>query len=303
MLGATSLKDLLKCGEFADLCGTTKETLRHYNDIGLLEPAHIAKNGYRLYSPAQTVNYLIISTLKSAGFTLDEIRRYFAADDIRKVDTLFQHKYLEQLRRLREIEANIHLLEKFVEGVNDAQLFFSQTESTSSLISLDEAFYVQTPLIDDPSNTLDLMKRAASHAHLCKEVGIGLGSELTSSYRLTFSESTMTVQELCVITYFKECAPSLNDASCVSKRPAGQYLEVLYPLSDSDTEYGAFAKLDEIPLFISKKGGDLEMSVSTDIFISEIGRYSTEADTGILVKLRTFVRPSHELMLRESPPT
>lgn len=27
--------DLLKAGEFARLCGTTKETLRHYKDIGL----------------------------------------------------------------------------------------------------------------------------------------------------------------------------------------------------------------------------------------------------------------------------
>ena len=38
--------DLLKAGEFAHLCGTTKETLRHYKDIGLLMPVAKAENGY-----------------------------------------------------------------------------------------------------------------------------------------------------------------------------------------------------------------------------------------------------------------
>ena len=33
-------------------CGTTKETLRHYKDIGLLMPVAKAENGYQLYSPA-----------------------------------------------------------------------------------------------------------------------------------------------------------------------------------------------------------------------------------------------------------
>ena len=33
-------KAWLTSGAFAALCGTTKETLRHYNDIGLLPPAH-----------------------------------------------------------------------------------------------------------------------------------------------------------------------------------------------------------------------------------------------------------------------
>lgn len=42
--------DLLKAGEFAHLCGTTKETLRHYKDIGLLMPVAKAENGYQLLS-------------------------------------------------------------------------------------------------------------------------------------------------------------------------------------------------------------------------------------------------------------
>lgn len=49
--------DLLKAGEFAHLCSTTKETLRHYKDIGLLQPVAKAENGYQLYSPLQISDY------------------------------------------------------------------------------------------------------------------------------------------------------------------------------------------------------------------------------------------------------
>ena len=42
-------KKYLKTGEFASLCGVTKDTLFHYDDIGLLKPARVGENGYRLY--------------------------------------------------------------------------------------------------------------------------------------------------------------------------------------------------------------------------------------------------------------
>ena len=41
-------KGWLTSGAFAALCGTTKETLRHYKDIGLLSPAHQGNSGLPL---------------------------------------------------------------------------------------------------------------------------------------------------------------------------------------------------------------------------------------------------------------
>ncbi len=40
-------------GEFAKLCNVKKQTLFHYDDIGLLSPAVTGENGYRYYSYAQ----------------------------------------------------------------------------------------------------------------------------------------------------------------------------------------------------------------------------------------------------------
>ena len=38
--------------QIARLAGTTSRTLRHYGDLGLLEPTRIGANGYRYYDQA-----------------------------------------------------------------------------------------------------------------------------------------------------------------------------------------------------------------------------------------------------------
>lgn len=70
------MDDLLKAGAFADLCCTTKETLRHYDRMGLLQPTARAENGYKLYSLAQTADFALVSALQGAGLSLAEIRGF-----------------------------------------------------------------------------------------------------------------------------------------------------------------------------------------------------------------------------------
>ena len=53
-------KKLLKVGEFARLCHTTKETLLHYDRKGLLQPRYISENGYRFYSMEQFFDFDMI---------------------------------------------------------------------------------------------------------------------------------------------------------------------------------------------------------------------------------------------------
>ncbi len=68
-------KGWLTSGTFAALCGTTKETLRHYKDIGLLSPAHQGDNGYFYYDVAQFYDFYAISIFRQTGTSLEEIRR------------------------------------------------------------------------------------------------------------------------------------------------------------------------------------------------------------------------------------
>ncbi|WP_406274400.1 MerR family transcriptional regulator [Nocardia sp. NBC_00881] len=59
--------------DVARMSGVTARTLRHYNDIGLLEPACVGTNGYRYYEEEQLLRLQQILVLRELGLSLAEI--------------------------------------------------------------------------------------------------------------------------------------------------------------------------------------------------------------------------------------
>lgn len=66
----------LTTGEFARMMGVTKDTLFHYDRIGLFHPAWSDENGYRYYSLDQVETFDVIFTLKDLGMPLAEIQEF-----------------------------------------------------------------------------------------------------------------------------------------------------------------------------------------------------------------------------------
>ena len=91
-------------GKFAQVCQTTKDTLRHYDEIGLLKPASINENGYRVYSASQIIDFLTIASLQEAGCSLEEIRNFQRQHDPAMTLRLFNSKKAEIEAKAREIE-------------------------------------------------------------------------------------------------------------------------------------------------------------------------------------------------------
>lgn len=69
-----SKENLISTKQFATLCQTTKHTLIHYDEIGILKPNYVGENGYRYYSLSQTEIFDVISFLKEMGLPLKEIK-------------------------------------------------------------------------------------------------------------------------------------------------------------------------------------------------------------------------------------
>lgn len=63
----------MKSGEFARLCGTTKNTLIHYDDLGILRPSQRETNGYRSYTLDDYMTFVVVRALAQAGFSLKQI--------------------------------------------------------------------------------------------------------------------------------------------------------------------------------------------------------------------------------------
>ncbi len=92
-------KKFLTSGEFAALCKTSKATLFHYDQLGLLKPRHVAANGYRRYGAEQFFDFDMISLLKETGSSLEEIKWHR-----RNLDGASLLKVLEEKRNLVRLE-------------------------------------------------------------------------------------------------------------------------------------------------------------------------------------------------------
>lgn len=110
---------MFKIGEFSRIGQVTVDTLRHYDALGLLKPAHVDPfTGYRYYSAKQLHALNRIIALKEVGLSLDEVARILrenlTTDELRgilKTHLALAESAIEsaQLRRER-IQARLHSL-------------------------------------------------------------------------------------------------------------------------------------------------------------------------------------------------
>jgi DNA-binding transcriptional MerR regulator len=78
MLGT---QELLSIGRFARVSGLTVKALRHYDDIGLLRPAHVDDStGYRYYALAQARGAEAIRRLRRLDVPLEDVAELLHAD-------------------------------------------------------------------------------------------------------------------------------------------------------------------------------------------------------------------------------
>ncbi|WP_214106147.1 MerR family transcriptional regulator [Acrocarpospora catenulata] len=77
--------------DVARMSGVTSRTLRHYDEIGLLAPAHIGSNGHRYYEEDGLLRLQQILLLRELGLGLREIAAVLERQ-VDQVDTLREHQ-------------------------------------------------------------------------------------------------------------------------------------------------------------------------------------------------------------------
>lgn len=109
-----------KTAAFAALCGVKKDTLLHYDHIGLLKPQRVGENGYRYYSPRQLAAFDLIAALRRLDTPLAEIRDYLnhrSPEALLELLSEKQSAVRAERRRLERMEA---LLESTVRTTQTA---------------------------------------------------------------------------------------------------------------------------------------------------------------------------------------
>ena len=107
-------------GQFAKLCGTTKETLFHYDRTGILKPAYVGENGYRYYTAVQFYDFDLIQTMKYTGSSLEDIRKCFQNFDTGYFLEIFREKQCQIREKQKELEELSVFMEEMVQMTEEA---------------------------------------------------------------------------------------------------------------------------------------------------------------------------------------
>ena len=74
---------LLSIGDFSRMTHLSVKALRHYHDVGLLEPAEIDRSsGYRLYDADQVPIAQVIRRFRDLGMPVDQVKSVLDAPDV-----------------------------------------------------------------------------------------------------------------------------------------------------------------------------------------------------------------------------
>ncbi|XIA65409.1 helix-turn-helix domain-containing protein [Bradyrhizobium sp. TZ2] len=112
---------MFRIGEFAQIAQVSARQLRFYDQLGLLQPAHIdAQTGYRYYSIRQLPRLNSILALKELGLSLEQIgpllEDKISPAELRAMLTLKRAEVERSLRqeetRLRHIESRIAQIDR-----------------------------------------------------------------------------------------------------------------------------------------------------------------------------------------------
>src|SRR5690242_19486153 len=108
---------LLSIGEFSRLTHLSVKALRHYHDVGLLEPAQIdPATGYRFYATAQVPTALVIRRFRELDMPIDDVRTVLDARDLATRDEATVAHLRRMETQLEQTQSTIASLRGLLDG-------------------------------------------------------------------------------------------------------------------------------------------------------------------------------------------
>ncbi|SFB97307.1 MerR family transcriptional regulator [Butyrivibrio sp. YAB3001] len=148
--------------QFAKLCGTTRDTLRHYYEEGIIVPKVDPENGYHYYSASQITSFYFISTMRQAGCSIKEINELIHNSTKEGIKKLGNAKILELQNELVIINKKINSLKM---GMWILENFDKHAPGVPFLLDIPSISIIRTPVTvkDNAHHTADIAADISRH--------------------------------------------------------------------------------------------------------------------------------------------
>ncbi|MBE4908567.1 MerR family transcriptional regulator [Bacillus luteolus] len=106
-----------KVSEFSEMTGLSKETLRYYAEVKLLEPAYIdQKNNYRYYDDGSYFLAILLGKLRRFGFSIQEMISVMEDESFENLEVLLLEKREKIQMQIKDLKLQIKEIDDFVES-------------------------------------------------------------------------------------------------------------------------------------------------------------------------------------------
>lgn len=99
-----------KIGAISKLLGIPAETLRYYENCGILTPQKDSANGYRAYTPWDLNQLVLCRLYRSFGFSIAEVQQMMYEDDQETLYNRCVAREAELLKTINHYQAILHML-------------------------------------------------------------------------------------------------------------------------------------------------------------------------------------------------
>ena len=130
---------LLTIGEFSKMTYLSVKALRHYHDVGLLEPVDIdSATGYRRYSTAQVSTAQAIRRFRELDMPLEHVRAVLDAPDVtsRNEAILVHLRHMQQ--QLERTQTTVASLQALLEDVQRTSTVTRRSIGPTSSLAISE---------------------------------------------------------------------------------------------------------------------------------------------------------------------
>lgn len=264
-------KSFFTTGQFAKLCETTKETLRHYSNIGLLKPDIKEKNGYQYYSQRQLCDFYLINTLKNTGCKLNTINQYINDDENDDLIDLLEQQLEQMLIEKRNMEKREQVIRQSIDKYKSMKKY--NKFNTCYVKEDHEEYFILTDLKDVELNG-EWMKSINNHLKYCEEKKLNIEYQLSYITKLAKEEKDFKY-------YIASKIYSKIECERLHIKPKGKYIKYIHK-----GEY----KPKEIYDSIEKYAESNKLNFEKYSYESEISLYKQAYEDNYVIEISVQIK-------------